>query len=206
MCAKSLQSQRLDITIMEQKAKDDMRSTTGISLGRDAQDLFKTYVRFGDLEKKAVPHNKCINFSPEGEIQDEPLPEGSKGVITSSWTTVRSLLEADLHVGTCGHGANISLKYGCRVTYMQEEEGKMRLTYLDKGKEEEGWFDLVIGADGARSFVRHMVLPHLKSEYSGHVAWRGEVSKQECPSQLKRVQQGDLGFVRMPGSKSYILL
>jgi 2-polyprenyl-6-methoxyphenol hydroxylase-like FAD-dependent oxidoreductase len=149
---------------MEQKAKDDMRSTTGISLGRDAQDLFKTYVRFGDLEKKAVPHNKCVNFSPEGEIQEEPLPEGNKGVITSSWTTVRSLLEADLHVGTCGHGANISLKYGCRVTYMQEEEGKMRLTYLDKGQEEEGSFDLVIGADGARSFVRHMVCDGVKIE------------------------------------------
>lgn len=206
MCAKSLQSQALDVTILEQKTEDKMRSTTGISLGPHVRDLFRKHVPLGDLEKKAVPHNKIVNFSCEGEIQDEPLSESSEGVVTSSWLTVRSLLEADLPGQTCGHGANISLKYGCKVTGMKEEKGKMKLTYFDCGEQEEDLFDLVIGADGARSSVRNIVLPGLKSEYSGHVAWRGEVLKQGCPSQLECVQQGALGFIRMPSSKSYILL
>jgi 2-polyprenyl-6-methoxyphenol hydroxylase-like FAD-dependent oxidoreductase len=206
MCANSLISQGLDVTILEQKTKDDMRSTTGISLGRPVRYLFRKYVPYGNLEKKAVPHNKSVNFSREGEIQDNPLLKSSEEVITSSWSNVRSLLEANLPGQTYGHGANISLKYGCKVTGMEEEKGEMKLTYFDCGEQKADLFDLVIGADGARSSVRNMVLPDLKSEYSGHVAWRGEVLKQGCPSQLECVQQGALGFIRMPRSKSYILL
>ena len=206
MCARCLQSQNVDITIFERKKKVQMVSTTGISLGNDGQQLFDKYVPFGNLRGKAVQHEECVNFSPGGEVQNHPLPKGGHGVITSSWTRVRSLLEENLDAETCGCGANIRLGYGCQVTRMQEEEEKVRLTYLDQGNEKEEMFDLVIGADGARSFVRHTFLCDCESKYSGYVAWRGEILEQHCSDQFERVRQGDLGFVPMPDSKSYILL
>jgi 2-polyprenyl-6-methoxyphenol hydroxylase-like FAD-dependent oxidoreductase len=191
---------------LEKKRKEDMQSTTGITLGDETRKLLKKHVPYGDLEKRAVPHNQQINFSHAGEADDGPLPKGSEGVMTTSWSTLYSRLGADLDVETCGHGANISLQYDCEVVSMQEEKEKILLEYRRQGNEEKKVVDLVIGADGGRSFVRDTVLLDSKSEYSGHIAWRGEVSKQQWPSQFERVQQGGLGLVQMPKNNSYILL
>jgi 2-polyprenyl-6-methoxyphenol hydroxylase-like FAD-dependent oxidoreductase len=44
--------------------------------------------------------------------------------------------------------------------------------------------DLLIGADGAGSAVRHQLLPRALPCYSGYVAWRGLVKESESTSKL----------------------
>ena len=158
------------------------------------------------METEAVGHIGCVSFRVDGTEEYGALPTNSEGVITSSWSKVYSMLQPDLGANTFGLGAYIRFKYGCRVTDMEERGGDISLKYFDRDIEKEKSFDLVIGADGGRSFVRSMVLPDLKSEYTGYVAWCGEVSRQDYKSQLKLVQRGYLEFVQMPDSKSYILL
>lgn len=41
--------------------------------------------------------------------------------------------------------------------------------------------DLLIGADGPGSTVRQRLLPHVRSEYAGYVAWRGVVLEDDAP-------------------------
>jgi 2-polyprenyl-6-methoxyphenol hydroxylase-like FAD-dependent oxidoreductase len=50
---------------------------------------------------------------------------------------------------------------------------------FEGGREES--CDLMIGADGPGSTVRQRVLPDVRSEYAGYVAWRGVVAEQDAP-------------------------
>src|SRR6202030_4568254 len=40
--------------------------------------------------------------------------------------------------------------------------------------------DLLVGADGSRSFVRLTLFPEAKPRYAGYVAWRGAVAAREA--------------------------
>jgi 2-polyprenyl-6-methoxyphenol hydroxylase-like FAD-dependent oxidoreductase len=46
--------------------------------------------------------------------------------------------------------------------------------------------DLLVRADGARSFVRQKMLPEVKPRYAGYVAWRGVVPESEV--ELDRIK------------------
>ena len=42
-------------------------------------------------------------------------------------------------------------------------------------------FDLLVGADGIRSTVRHLLFPDLRPAYAGYVGWRGTLPEAELP-------------------------
>jgi hypothetical protein len=44
--------------------------------------------------------------------------------------------------------------------------------------------DLLVGADGSRSFVRLTLFPEMKPRYAGYVAWRGVVAESEAGCDL----------------------
>ncbi len=63
--------------------------------------------------------------------------------------------------------------------------------------------DLLIAADGFRSSVRGLVLPKIRPEYAGYVAWRGVVPESGVSADLISVFDDNFTFFRM--AESHIL-
>lgn len=76
----------------------------------------------------------------------------------------RILLEAVL--AACGDVVRSST----RVTGLSQTDGRPRLHMTD-GSQHEG--DVVIGADGLRSAIRHVLFGADRPRFTGYVAWRG---------------------------------
>lgn len=76
---------------------------------------------------------------------------------------------------------------------MTEEKDLMRVAYkTHDGTELSVLANLVIAADGARSAVRGNVLRSVKSEYSGYLAWRGNLRENRATDELRAALTGTL--------------
>ena len=67
-------------------------------------------------------------------------------------------------------------QHGHTVKSIRDVEKKIEIDYEDKeGFKGSMAADLVIGADGPSSTLRSLLIPEVKREYAGYVAWRGTV-------------------------------
>ena len=99
----------------------------------------------------------------------------------SNWNTIyRSLLRRfDRERYLLGH----------ECVDIHQEHGKVQIMLAD-GKETE--VDLLVCADGVGSRARSCLLPQVKPQYAGYVAWRGVVSEQDpIPGIDGSVRRGD---------------
>ncbi len=60
--------------------------------------------------------------------------------------------------------------------------------------------DLLVGADGSRSFVRSRVAGEVAPRYAGYVAWRGVVPESEADPSLRAMFEDHFTFQQMPHS------
>src|SRR5258708_27909713 len=63
--------------------------------------------------------------------------------------------------------------------------------------------DILVGADGSRSFVRQKLMPDVKPHYAGYVAWRGVVPESSANELLTKTFVDHFTFQQM--ERSHIL-
>jgi 2-polyprenyl-6-methoxyphenol hydroxylase-like FAD-dependent oxidoreductase len=67
---------------------------------------------------------------------------------------------------------------GRTLTGFTQDTNSVVATFADGSSEEA---DILVGADGIRSTVRHICLPELAAQYVGYVAWRALLAEQDFP-------------------------
>ena len=70
---------------------------------------------------------------------------------------------------------------GSSVSGFDLSEGLATLNFENQSSVQK---DLLIGADGVRSATRRHLLPDIKPEYAGYIAWRGTLLEQDAPPGL----------------------
>ena len=93
--------------------------------------------------------------------------------MTSAWSRIWQPLNAALPAGACRGGATL--------TRFEQDERDVTAFFND-GTSATG--DLLVAADGLHSTVRAQLLPELKPQYAGYVAWRGVVEQRELAPEL----------------------
>jgi 2-polyprenyl-6-methoxyphenol hydroxylase-like FAD-dependent oxidoreductase len=81
---------------------------------------------------------------------------------------------------------------------IEQAGGQVRAVFAS-GRVETG--DLLIGADGARSTVRSLMLPDVRPDYSGYVAWRGLVPEPDLDADSRAVLDGVFAFQHDDGEQ-----
>ena len=112
--------------------------------------------------------------------------------VMTSWGLIYRALRgafpnANYHEGTSLNGFSQS-DHGVAATF----EGACELTA-----------DILVGADGSRSFVRQKLMPDVKPHYAGYVAWRGVVPESSASELLTKTFVDHFTFQQM--ERSHIL-
>ena len=105
--------------------------------------------------------------------------------IAASWTRVHTLLSQKF--------PSENYHAGVEFTRFEASDEAVTIQFAD-GKSVSA--DLLIGADGFRSRVRHSLFPSIVPEYAGYVAWRGIVP--ECHVDAEPFVQSSLFSFNLP--------
>jgi 2-polyprenyl-6-methoxyphenol hydroxylase-like FAD-dependent oxidoreductase len=97
-------------------------------------------------------------------------------------TMKRALPPESLHAGEAFTGFDV--------------DGEQVVAHFATGRSERA--DLLVGADGARSSVRRVLLPEVTPSYAGYVAWRGLVPENALPQQAADVLRDRFTFQQGP--------
>ncbi len=129
----------------------------------------------------------------------------------TSWDLLYYLLRANfdgVESGYCkvpgpfetdGRGA---YEYGHMVKDVRDLGEQVEIEYEDKkGKVDTTTADLVIGADGPSSTLRRILIPDVKRNYAGYVAWRGTVPEQEASVRAKETFVDKFTFYHSSGTQ-----
>lgn len=150
----------------------------GLVLQPDVLNVF----HFAGLARNiplAVPSGDRIYLNRAGDV----VQRGFQPQSQTSWNMLYSTMRASLP-DTCIHA-------GETLTAFEQAGGQVR-AHFASGRSETG--DLLVGADGAHSTVRKLLLPGSEPRYAGYVAWRGLVPEMELAAAHRAVLDGTFAF------------
>lgn len=107
----------------------------------------------------------------------------------TSWNTLYSALLGSFPMAHYHRDA--------QLTGVEQSDLGVRAMFAD-GRRAEG--DLLIGADGANSTVRKLMLPEVSPTYAGYVVWRGLVEENRLPDAARPLLYENFVFQHDPGS------
>ncbi|MCJ1352162.1 MAG: hypothetical protein MMC33_002146 [Icmadophila ericetorum] len=82
---------------------------------------------------------------------------------------------------------NAIYDYGKTVTDISYDDGLVTVQYGSvDGTSSSLQADLVIAADGPGSFIRQKLLPKVKRQYAGYIAWRGFANENDISEETKQ--------------------
>ena len=164
-----LRSAGWDVSVFERASEDLAGRGAGIGT---RPELFAVLRRIGialDESMGIVRVRSRKYFAPGGEcLQELPLPS-----INSAWDRIYRPLRDAMPPG--------SLHAGRALVRITRNDTVVEAAFSD-GSVEQG--DLLIGADGLHSTVRHACLPEAQPVYAGYVAWRGVLDESAMPSHV----------------------
>lgn len=182
------------ITILERSEPERLKDQgAGIRLGPEVVDTLRKYASF-PLEEYA-----------EQLFTYRLLNEGGRGFMqtqTNNWSTSWSRIFFALRQGfeqSSSSGLRGVYRTGCNVVDVVESGSGVNVEFETKGGQRERCsVDLVLGADGASSTLRHLVEPESKRSYVGYVALRGMVPSSDLSEETKATfyQAGAFFFPR----------
>lgn len=110
---------------------------------------------------------------------------------TTSWDLLYRQLRAALP-DACYH-------LGTRFRSLENVPGGVWATFEDGSRE---YGDLLVGADGVRSDVREQLLPEVRPDYAGYVAWRGLVPETMVSEATRHSLSSHIVFGLPPDEQS----
>jgi 2-polyprenyl-6-methoxyphenol hydroxylase-like FAD-dependent oxidoreductase len=137
----------------------------GIVFQQEVADLLTRY-KIAPLDSVVVPVRTRRYLEVDGSVSQE----GPMLQAMTSWDLLYRKLRAafgDEHYHA-----------GVRLASFDPTDGKVTARF-DGGQKVA--CDLLVGADGPGSTVRQQLLPSVRSEYAGYVAWRGVVLEHQAP-------------------------
>ena len=127
---------------------------------------FLTRYEVAPLESVVVPVRTRRYLEADGSVaQEGPMPQ-----TMTSWDMLYRKLRAAF--------GDDHYHVGVRLVGFETTNDKVTARF-EGGREEA--CDLLVGADGPGSTVRQQLLPSVRSEYAGYVAWRGVVMEHQAP-------------------------
>lgn len=169
----------LDVTVYERSGAELEQRGAGIGFLPASYRYLAERARI-DLDEISISTNHIRYL----DRQDRVIHDQPQLYRFSNWNTVyRSLLR-------CFGRERYLLGREC--IDIRQEGGKVRIKHAD-GSELE--LDLLVCADGVSSQARAKLLPDVRPQYAGYVAWRGLVSENELGDRATALQDAITYYV-----------
>ncbi|MGF7132773.1 2-polyprenyl-6-methoxyphenol hydroxylase-like FAD-dependent oxidoreductase [Paraburkholderia sp. EB58] len=163
--ATTLRQAGWDVDVFELSPSDLDSRGGGIVLQPDVLAAFR-FARIGLPERLGVDSGDRIYLDRDDNLIEQFYMPQTQTSWNLLYTTMKQALPAEsLHAGEMFTGFEV--------------EGEQIVARFSSGRVERA--HLLIGADGARSSVRRVVLPEVAPSYAGYVAWRGLVPENALP-------------------------
>ncbi|KAF2869132.1 hypothetical protein BDV95DRAFT_112981 [Massariosphaeria phaeospora] len=203
-----LKQQGYDVTILEQEASTTrLGFDAGIRVGPAVVNFMNQYDRTGRPYEIAATTQF---IDKKGAIKLRT----SKTMSFTCWSLLLSILRENFD----GAPPSVELseeekttkraryQIGVRVSDLKDAEETVQVHTEDvlTGTTDSISADLVVAADGSNSSIRSILMPDVRRQYAGYVAWRGTVPESRVPEQYRQVFEGHVTLHFM--ERNYILV
>ncbi|HUK57909.1 MAG TPA: FAD-dependent monooxygenase [Stellaceae bacterium] len=175
-----------DVAVFEKTAGDLSGRGAGLGL---SHELFQVLRRVGAevLPSSGVPVSSLLWLARDGRMMERiPRPW-----LTGAWSRIyRSLRDAV---------PDAIVQPGRTFERVEQGERGVIAHFADGGREAG---DLLVGADGVHSTVRHQYLPEIAPHYAGYIAWRGVIEESELTPAEHELLSDCIVFAFPPGEMS----
>lgn len=161
----------------------------GLSLSPSAAHALNHLGLHDVLEAKAYkPEDQCVRHYQDAR----PLVWINRGreLIERYGERYYLIHRADLHDGLAAavrRNDPQAIRLGVRGARVSQDSSGARVDFADGSS---ATVDLLIGADGSRSAVRHTLFGALEPQYTGYIAWRGLVPMALVPPEILEPPSG----------------
>lgn len=152
----------VEVQIYEKSSAEMGERGAGLVLQPDLADFMARY-DLGTVDQLAVLSRSRQHLSRQGQIlSSQPIPQQM-----TSWNQIYSRLRQAFPEERYHHNHKLT-------DLKQTPDG-----VIAQFGEVQVEADLLIGADGANSTVRQLLMPEITPQYAGYVAWRGVIPEEK---------------------------